>query len=456
MGSYAQCWLSGIYVGSSKNQVDPSLIDHFRPADKRIVRDSSAPLPLELQEWAKEVNEGDEFLVVYYEIPARLLTERLEAWGYTIENCRRAFDHAIALKLDATLRHAAEEQHGDANSLREHYETEARILREMTGERWLELIRVCAEQRLLPGMRNDFYEGPNKGTLLGYMLSEEDAWYGCPVPDHNIPLRLALQAFPDGNLVYDITDLVHSGYVEEDEDFVDQGIRTAAEEYSYRAKTLVLTEGRSDSEVLRGTMSLLYPHLVDYFSFMDFEGARAEGGASRLAALVKSFAGAGIVNRTIALFDNDTAAAVALGTLSQINIPRHIAVRTLPPLDFLNSYPTEGPTGTALANVNGSAASIELMLGADVLTDGSAGFVPVRWTGFERSLGRYQGEVTNKALIQERYREKLARAQTDARYCQEADWEGMRGVLGVIFHAFDELQGENMLSFVEGYFKQDG
>ena len=44
---------------------------------------------------------------------------------------------------------------------------------------------------------------------------------------------------------------------------------------------------------------------------MDFEGARVSGAAGSLAALVKAFVGAGIANRVVALFDNDTAATAS-------------------------------------------------------------------------------------------------------------------------------------------------
>lgn len=33
MGSYAQCWLGGIYVGSSKNDVDHGIMQLFHPSD---------------------------------------------------------------------------------------------------------------------------------------------------------------------------------------------------------------------------------------------------------------------------------------------------------------------------------------------------------------------------------------------------------------------------------------
>ena len=90
---------------------------------------------------------------------------------------------------------------------------------------------------------------------------------------------------------------------------------------------------------------------------MDFEGVRIGGGAGSLVNIVKAFAGAGIVNRTVALFDNDTAARAVLAGLRSIRLPANILVKQLPRLVELESYPTIGPTGSALMNVNDVAGT---------------------------------------------------------------------------------------------------
>src|SRR6185312_3545790 len=98
------------------------------------------------------------------------------------------------------------------------------------------------------------------------------------------------------------------------------------------------------------------PHLADYFTFMDFEGARVAGGSGALAHTVKAFVGAGILNRVVAIFDNDTGAAEAHATLASIRLPDNLVVTQYPELALLQSYPTLGPTGIVRANVNGLAA----------------------------------------------------------------------------------------------------
>ena len=42
MGSYAQCWLGSLYVGSSKNDVDHGIMQLFRPYDESIARSFSS------------------------------------------------------------------------------------------------------------------------------------------------------------------------------------------------------------------------------------------------------------------------------------------------------------------------------------------------------------------------------------------------------------------------------
>ena len=113
-------------------------------------------------------------------------------------------------------------------------------------------------------------------------------------------------------------------------------------------------------------MRILFPHLLDYYSFLDFETGKVPGGAANLANLVKAFAAAGIVNRVVAVFDNDTAAESSLASLRTVALPTNIQTRQLPSLPALSTYPTLGPTGMSLTNVNGLSASLDLYLGNDV------------------------------------------------------------------------------------------
>ena len=155
-----------------------------------------------------------------------------------------------------------------------------------------------------------------------------------------------------------------------------------------------------------------------------------------MALMVKAFAAAGLTDRIIAVFDNDAAAADAIRPLERIDLPVNIAVLTYPPIDLLRSYPTIGPAGEAELDVNGSAASLELYLGRDVLIEVGVP-IPVQWKGYIDSVGRYQGEVRQKGNIHSAFREKLERARCDTNALDEGDWSGLRAILESIFAAFD-------------------
>jgi hypothetical protein len=80
-------------------------------------------------------------------------------------------------------------------------------------------------------------------------------------------------------------------------------------------------------------------------------------------------------------------------------LPQNISVMTLPDIELAKKYPTIGPQGEGIANVNGRAASIELYLGRASLVDANGNLRPVRWTGYVPPFNAYQGEVEGKADI---------------------------------------------------------
>jgi hypothetical protein len=203
--------------------------------------------------------------------------------------------------------------------------------------------------------------------------------------------------------------------------------------------SILLTEGPTDSEVLRASIELLYPHLSDYYSFMDL-AVRAPGGAGSLVHVVKSFAGAGIENRTIALFDNDAAGHSAASLLRHVQLPPNILVMNYPNIALADSYPTRGPNGESVQDVNGSACSIELYFGRDVLTvDGR--LVPVQWKAYDERVKRYQGEIQQKDLLKDRFLQKTDAAKRNGLQTAPGDWEDMRRLLESVFDAFHAQQG---------------
>jgi len=211
-------------------------------------------------------------------------------------------------------------------------------------------------------------------------------------------------------VVLDVSDLVHGGYYEPDQRICDDARRRWAETHPIYGSIVVLTEGRSDSRILSAAFQKMCPHLADLFGFLDFEGLRVEGSAETLAKTIRAFVGARLSSRVIALFDNDTAGAEALGTLNELSLPANIKVMALPSSSIAASYPTAGPQGLTTMDVNGLAASIELFLGVEALSSDGGDLFPVRWTGWRPKVQRYQGAVESKERIQSAFFELLDRA----------------------------------------------
>jgi hypothetical protein len=445
MGSYAESYLGPFHVSSSKGAADPYIMGHFRATDKVMTWDFDA-LPTVLKKNYDPTQlggEGDppseDFPFVFYRVSLSVLRDRLAVQGYTLATACEAFAKCIQLELIERRERA--EEHPDL------YAETIHVLEGQTIERWLEALRRIASENLGWKDRERYV-----GTLIGEMLNGATgaAWYGYPGIDSNIPLRIAVEACSEGDeLLCDVTDLVWSESWDAGENFAEHGVGVPPKEYFGSARTLVLTEGRFDAFVLSKSLELLFPHLRDYYSFMDFDNYDPEGGAAALVKQVKAFAGAGVVNRMVAIFDNDAASHDSVRSLKQLKLPTNIKVMHLPELEFLRNYPTLGPAGESTMDVNGLAGNIEMYLGKDVLTSPMSNQpVRVQWKGFVAGVGKYHGEILDKSSVQERFREKLTRA-TKTSPLTLGDWDSLRRVLRSLFDIFHHEDAKAILGTLD-------
>lgn len=266
-----------------------------------------------------------------------------------------------------------------------------------------------------------------------------DVCFGFPTSDFRAFMRAAVEITGIGSeLIYDLTDLLEGDYVTIEEDLCAYARREMAEDYILNYKVIILTEGNIDKIILERAMKLLYPHLADYYSFMDFESTRAPGGATALVSTVKSFIGAGIVNKVIAIFDNDTAAKSAVRILYGLLIPRSVKIFHYPRIQFAENYPTTGPQGLINMDVNGLGGSIELYFGEDILRNKNGELTPIQWKGYDEVLHQYQGEILNKYDLQKRFFTKLEDCEINRQKISQYDWNGINAILNQIRIAFHE------------------
>jgi hypothetical protein len=65
---------------------------------------------------------------------------------------------------------------------------------------------------------------------------------------------------------------------------------------------------------------------------------------------------------------------------------------------------------------------------------------PVRWTGYQDRLARYQGVVSDKAEVQVAFEQKLA--ASEAKGTPTGDWSGIEAILATIVRATGQLRCE--------------
>ena len=374
-----------------------------------------------------------EMLEVFeFRAPGHAIAQRLDCTGVNGEAALARLDEQVGKNARIYSLEGTDDEH------LAQIEATSKFMRALTPDRWLECFT-----RSVPSEPQNYLKDPESSESMLFELRD---W------DHRLALRLVLLALPDAEVVLDVTDIKDDGRLREDEAAVlasnaAQAIRSTG----MHAPAVVLTEGRTDAEFLSAGLQILYPHLTDLIRFLDYE-RKPEGGVSALVRMVRAFAAAGIVNRIVAVFDNDTAAADGLRMLDQARLPPQIQIIRYPDLALARQYPTLGPpTAEAsegsvnLADINGLACSIELYLGKDILSRPDGSSYPVQWKSFMPGINRYQGEVIGKADIHYAFRAKYARALEKPSTSRDEDWEGIRLILDAIrdaaLAAFDGAEG---------------
>lgn len=397
MGSYYELAVGDFVVDTGKNYVPDHVI-----------------IPFQEKDLDTETGRSDDCEPYVYRATARTVARRLDLLGYTARAAKRAYVEGYA---------GLEEW--------QHKYVPADLASSTGFETWCSLARqaLAAAREKNHLVVHEVEDERLKFMLGGSDKYVEDNYLGFVRAHPLSVLRAVLSLVTEEEPVtLDLTDLVAGGWVKED------GLHDGEE----KEPVIVLTEGKSDSRLLRSTLDVLAPEFGKYISFIDFETANAKGGTDELVQFVRMFIGCGIRNRIVVLFDNDAAGHEALQRLLEAKLPAHVFAMTLPPLESARAYPTLGPEGPSTADINGRACSLELYLGQDVLLDRDGKLLPVRWTGFNDKLQRYQGQVTNKSAVQKRFDEKLTQATRDGSLQSTLDFAGVTTIFDAIFSAVGE------------------
>jgi hypothetical protein len=421
MGSYCSLSINEFEIDSSKSYINPFMALIFNENDKRVRRIHYAKYYTEaIEDNTEDVNCFE------YAATSGVIRDRLELLGHSLEKSVQAYSNC----LQNTISERREWGLGDHYTV-DHLET----LKKIGFVGWTDIIRKIIRDGISKYSLNQARDR-SKDDLLTFVLDcdDEELFLGYPVTDYGLALRAILEALDETDeFVLDITSLVSSGYYHQEEKVCENTARRMQSQSLPFQKILILTEGSSDTFILSKSLKLLYPHLKEYFSFMDFASVRPDGGTSALERTVKSFAAAGLNNKILVLFDNDTAGLSAFNALKKSKLPTNIKLLVLPNLDFAKSYPTIGPQGFMDADINGRACSIELYLGKNVISENNGAFIPVRWSSLDSRQNDYQGEIIQKAQIQEKFKEILLLTESDATKLCLYEWDDIREIFKMLF-----------------------
>lgn len=214
--------------------------------------------------------------------------------------------------------------------------------------------------------------------------------------DPRFALSLALLRTRASTVVQlDLTDLVASGYMASNEYPHRDARSRLAQSVAASGPVIVITEGASDACWLRRSLEVAAPSVSHLFKFLDFDTYRAPGGTDRVVSLTKGMVSADVMNRIVAVLDNDTAGRAGARQLAGLELPGRVIVVNLPHVSYATEYPVLGPEGVGVADVNGRAAPIEFMFGDEVLRQPSGELYPVRWHSFIESENAYQGRLSD-------------------------------------------------------------
>lgn len=171
---------------------------------------------------------------------------------------------------------------------------------------------------------------------------------------------------------------------------------------------------------------MVYP----YYHFIDFDEYKVESNASALVKLVIALAASNIKHPIIVLFDNDTTGIMEMKRLNSISMSSNFKILKFPDLPYAKKYPSIGPTGLKIMNVNSLACGIEMYFGIDTLTK-EGKLIPIHWKAYNEKEKKYQGEISEKSYVQDIFRKKLKSNTV-------SDFSGIDLILTNIFQAFQK------------------
>lgn len=350
MGSYSGLMLGPLTVIDSKNEFVWHQSELFLAEDLVVSQINGKVEPEE-----------------HYERPLRLVVKRLELMGFTLARAREEFERPNPYNWSEPL--------------------------PFSFDQVMEILRTVN----VADIRNEYPEHPEDGKIVPkatQQIIRETRPPDSFQPGHWDLLALIENFTPESVLrvlaenpanldlpvVWFFDEVVQGGWT--DRENIQHGI-------SEHAEFLLVTEGSSDAKILRRAFDVLRPDVSDFFRFVDMADGYPFSGTGNLLNFAKGLVSIRIQNNVVFIFDNDAEGVACMNKCQALPLPRNMKMMKLPDLAEFREFPTIGPQGEHLADINGRGASMECYL--DLPPDAS-----VRWSSYNEHLRLYQGALIGK------------------------------------------------------------
>ncbi len=298
MGSYTELAIEDYPVVQSKSYAVPEVMTIFSEKDKLVYKRKMSER--NYLAWGIKDDDSEEIAYTYTTTVSKTI-DRLNVMGFTLKESENDLQLSIqgeieSLKIQDDIFGRSGKENKTIN-----------LLKSSDIYDFISAFSEIKEKQVPTYLRS--FEEYKLSRLALHLVNNSNFTLNYPCSDYRFYIRVFLEACNKDSLVtQDITEVTHAGYYSEEEHVRDSSDLILTHGFSTNSKIIILTEGDSDKNIIERSLKLLYPHLYDYYSFMNFGLSNASGGASSLVAQIKGFVGVGIKNKIIAVLDNDTAA----------------------------------------------------------------------------------------------------------------------------------------------------
>jgi hypothetical protein len=383
LGTEIELTVGGISLDYSKNHMGSDHGFLFQEADRTRCRADG----IDYDYYEAHPEEDLSLAEAAFMRPLKRVVPRLNLIGYTIDTARTEYEAVVGEAHEAESEYAPVPPKGFM-SFDEFCEFCGRFTLDALDETYIEyedpdrapksqgrFAIMTEEMRRIPG-------GPPE------MYWSERSFFGASVailsPYSMLQVFGQSQRHAEAPVVWQYGPLVNAGWT--DVSAFNGGAR--------RDETiLIATEGTSDARILRRVLDVLQPDVADFFRFIDVNERHHFWGTGALTKFAEGLVRIDVQNKVLFVLDNDAEGLEAYRRLGELNMPINMRAMVLPELECFMQFPTRGPEGVKLSDINRCAAGIECYLDLNLPTYPAA---QVLWTNYKAGLDTWHGSLEHK------------------------------------------------------------